>query len=102
MDLFIAGSIHQGSESFSYISKGRQCSFMSFQRYSTQLRMCSLGAKEAAAVDSCFALVRAHQQIHTWMIENLGHGYLLMTRQWHKPFSLDSMSQVIFHAITTC
>ena len=27
----------------------------------TQLRMCSLGAKEVAAVDSCFALVRARQ-----------------------------------------
>ena len=29
--------------------------------YTTQLRMCSLGAKEVAAVDSCFALVRARQ-----------------------------------------
>ena len=29
-NLFIAGSIHQGSERFSDISRGRQCSFMSF------------------------------------------------------------------------
>ena len=29
-NLFIAGSIHQGSERFSDISHGRQCSFMSF------------------------------------------------------------------------
>ena len=29
--------------------------------YTTQLCMCSLGAKEVAAVDSCFALVRARQ-----------------------------------------
>jgi len=28
--LFIAGSIHQGHEQFSDISRGRQCSFMSF------------------------------------------------------------------------
>jgi hypothetical protein len=30
LNLFVAGSIHQGSESFSEISRGRQCSFMSF------------------------------------------------------------------------
>ena len=30
-------------------------------KYVTQLRMCSLGAKEVAAVDSSFALVRARQ-----------------------------------------
>ena len=29
-NLFIAGSIHQGSERLSDISRGRQCSFMSF------------------------------------------------------------------------
>jgi len=29
-DLFVAGSIHQGHERFSDISRGRQCSFMSF------------------------------------------------------------------------
>ena len=31
------------------------------QQYTTQLRMWSLGAKEVAAEDSCFALVRARQ-----------------------------------------
>jgi hypothetical protein len=31
LNLFVAGSIHQGSERFySDISRGRQCSFMSF------------------------------------------------------------------------
>jgi hypothetical protein len=30
LNLFVAGSIHQGSEWFSDISRGRQCSFMSF------------------------------------------------------------------------
>jgi hypothetical protein len=30
LNLFVAGSIHQGSELFSEISRGRQCSFMSF------------------------------------------------------------------------
>jgi hypothetical protein len=30
LNLFVAGSIHQGSERFSDISCGRQCSFMSF------------------------------------------------------------------------
>ena len=29
-DLFVTGSIHQGHELFSDISRGRQCSFMSF------------------------------------------------------------------------
>ena len=36
------------------------CNCQSISTY-TQLRMCSLGAKEVAAVDSCFALVRARQ-----------------------------------------
>jgi hypothetical protein len=30
LHLFVAGSIHQGMERFSDISRGRQCSFMSF------------------------------------------------------------------------
>ena len=30
LNLFLAGSIHQGNERFSDISRGRQCSFMSF------------------------------------------------------------------------
>jgi hypothetical protein len=30
LNLFVAGSIHQGSERFSDISRGRQCSFMRF------------------------------------------------------------------------
>ena len=30
LNLFVAGGIHQGSERFSDISRGRQCSFMSF------------------------------------------------------------------------
>ena len=30
-------------------------------KYTTQLRMCSLSATEVAAVDSCFALVRARE-----------------------------------------
>jgi hypothetical protein len=30
LNLFVAGSIHQGSKLFSEISRGRQCSFMSF------------------------------------------------------------------------
>jgi hypothetical protein len=33
LNLFVAGNIHQDIERFSDISCGRQCSFMSFQRY---------------------------------------------------------------------
>ena len=63
---------------------------------------CELLKKIALVITYFCNEIFEKSQIHTWMMENLDPGYPLMTRQWRKPFSLDNVSQGLFHTTTSC
>ena len=102
LNLFLAGSIHQGNERFSDISRGRQCSFMSFSAllYAQTLPIEQWTA--ASTVDQILAegdrlyldalVIRSIPDTETLSLNYLPSGPLQFS--WQRPKTLSTPSEL--------